>query len=81
MDKTWFNLATFGMEAQEVMWLRCMKLAAGGAAGERETNLMVSEKIDAATTAWLQMMTGASTGQILRGYRTKVRANRRRLSK
>ncbi len=81
MQKTWFTLAMLGMEAQQVMWLRCLKMAAGGAAGQREANLMVSEKVEAAAKAYMQLLTGASSAKIMRGYRTKVRANRRRLSR
>lgn len=81
MQKTWFNFAMLGMEAQQVMWLRCMKLAAGGAAGQREASLMVTEKAEAAVNAYMQLLTGASSAKVLRGYRTKVRANKRRLSR
>jgi hypothetical protein len=81
MQNIWFNLAMLGIEAQHVMWLRCLKLAEGGAAGRREAGLMVSEKVAAATTATMQVLSGASAGQVMRGYRAKVRANKRRLSK
>lgn len=81
MYKDWFNLAMLGLETQQVVWLRCMKLAAGGTAAQREASLMVSEKVEAATHAWMDSMTGASSGKIVRGYRTKVSANKRRLSR
>ena len=81
MRKDWFNLMMLGLEAQHVIWLRSLKLAAGGAAAQREAGRMFVEKGEAAADAWMQLMTGASAGQIVRGYRTKVRANERRLSR
>jgi len=42
---------------------------------------MVSEKIAAATVAAGRVMTGSTPTAIVKGYRRKVRANARRLSK
>jgi hypothetical protein len=75
-----------GLESATVIGLRTMKMALGGAAAEKEANLMVSEKIAAATQ--LPMVLAGSAGMspealtdaTLRHYRKKVRANRRRLS-
>lgn len=88
----WLDLAfrsfQLGAEAQTVMALRMMKLAAGGAAATTESQLMITEKIEAATTAQTHLAIGMMTGTGAQGarravahYRRKVRANRRRLSK
>jgi hypothetical protein len=79
--KSWYDLAMLNMEAQQVIALRMMKLAMGGAAGKRESHLMVSEKMIAGALASAQAMTGASSTKIIKGYRRKVKANRRRLLK
>jgi hypothetical protein len=75
-----------GAEAATVMTLRTMKIAAGGPDAERESKLMVSEKIAAAQSLGVMAMTGALgfTGpsmvdKSLKHYRRKVSANRRRL--
>jgi len=82
------GLLTLGLEAQTVVALRLMKLAAGGRAAEREAQRMVAEKIDAAAVANAHLAAGLLSGapaagqrKALAHYRRKVRANRRRLSK
>lgn len=77
----WLNLTLLGMEAQRVIWLRMVKLAAGGPKAKREAQRMVWEKMFAGANAAAQMALGANADKIVRGYRKKVRANRRRLSK
>jgi hypothetical protein len=88
----WTSLAfdswALGLEASSVIGLRMMKLAAGGAAAQAETQLMVSEKVVAGLTLPMLAMTGqlgasgpAIASQSLAHLRKKVRANRRRLSK
>jgi hypothetical protein len=68
-------------EAQQVIWLRTMKLALGGAKAEREAKLMVSEKINSAQVEALKLMMGGSLDSTTKNVRRKVRANRKRLSK
>jgi hypothetical protein len=77
----WFNLAMLAAESQQVIWLRLMKLGAGGAGAQREASLMLSEKMAAATHATGRLMMGASTDSVVSGYRKKVRANARRLTR
>lgn len=77
----WHNVAMLAIESQQVMWLRTMKLASGGPSGQREALLMVAEKMAASTQAAGKLMAGASAQSIVSGYRRKVRANARRLSK
>ena len=78
---SWWNLGMLALESQQVIFMRLMKLAAGGPAASAETNLMVSEKVAEAISASHRMMLGASPDSIVRGYRKKVRANARRLAK
>jgi hypothetical protein len=68
-------------ESQRVIWLRSMKLAAGGAKAEREARLMMTEKMAAGSQEWLRMFMGASTDSVVKSYRRRVKANARRLSK
>lgn len=68
-------------EAQQVIWLRTMKLALGGANAEREAKLMVSEKVKSAQVETLKLMMGGSLDSTTKNVRRKVRANRKRLSK
>ena len=49
--KPWFNLAMLAAELQQVMWLRLIKLSAGGTNAYNEARLMTSEKVVAATQA------------------------------
>ncbi|MBB6250104.1 hypothetical protein [Nitrospirillum iridis] len=79
---SWF----LGMEAMQVITLRTMKLAAGGADARTEAQRMVSEKIAAGVDLQMRAMTGGlgltadgATAKVLAHYRRKVRANRRRL--
>ncbi len=78
--------AWLAAEAQQVIALRLMHLAAGGPKAARETHLMVSEKMDATVKA-AGMMAAANargapdggTGEVVRMLRRRVRANRKRL--
>lgn len=81
MLKIWNDMFMLGVEAQQVVWLRAMRIAAGGKAGEREAIRMVAEKATAAGEAALSLAGGRSMEGLVRGYRRKVRANRRRLSR
>lgn len=81
MYKSWFNMMMLAGEAQQVIWLRTMKLALGGAKAEREAKLMVSEKINSAQVEALKLMMGGSLDSTTKNVRRKVRANRKRLSR
>jgi len=74
------------MEAQQVIALRLMKLAAGGKAAKPEARRMVAEKVAAAQTAAGLMTAAALRGApdggadaVVRMLRRRVRANRKRL--
>lgn len=81
MLRFWFDMTMLGIEAQQVIWLRTMKLAMGGKRGEREAHRMIGEKLVAAAQASTKIAGGASPGTVAKGYRRKVRANLRRLSR
>ena len=74
-------------EASLVIWLRSMRLMAGGPLAAREAQRMVSEKLAANMTLGSALMAGglAQTPEDLSAaalahYARPVRANRRRLS-
>lgn len=74
-------------EAGMVIWLRSMRIAAGGAAAEREAALMVTEKMAAGMDLAFKMATAAAptpegaARRTMRHYGKLVSANRRRLSR
>ena len=79
MLNPWFAATLLAFEAADVMGLRMMKLACGGAAACDEAQLMVSEKIGAAAEAWSSLMHGGSPVSIIEQYREHVAANAMRL--
>jgi hypothetical protein len=93
MLKAWLDLssqaALMGLEAQQVIALRLMRLAAGGALAESEASRMITEKVEAfseaqAATA-IATMKGHNSNQVAKKalgvYRKRIRRNRRRLTK
>lgn len=85
MFGSWWKLGLdatlLAMESQQVIGMRLAMLSAGGTAAQAEAQRMVTEKILAANEAALLIATGGSTARVVAGYRRKVRANVRRLSK
>jgi hypothetical protein len=86
----WWSLGLeswrLGMDATSVIAMRSAKIAAGGSAAARESQLMVAEKLTAAAEIQLALMTvglgnspQAISRNIVRAYGAKVRKNRRRL--
>jgi hypothetical protein len=69
------------MEAQEVIFLRMLKMAAGGPNAGAEVARMITEKAAAGTAAATSLLTGGSPQRITADYRRKVKANARRLRK
>ncbi|MFM5908685.1 MAG: hypothetical protein ACKOPO_14045 [Novosphingobium sp.] len=73
-------------EASSVIWLRSWKLAQGGSGASQEALRMVSEKVEANMQLGMEMMARPlegpkmATRRSLRHYRSKVRANQRRLT-
>lgn len=83
--KDWFGLAAdamrLGLEMQQVIGLRLLKVSAGGAAAEAEMTRMVTEKAAAFTEAATTLATGGTPNRVLRRMRSHVRANQRRLAR
>src|ERR1700692_1216740 len=93
MYNPWFPLifktVQLGFEAQSVIALRMMRLAAGGGRAQTEARRMVGDKIAAGVEAQAAAASGLASGQkntvvagkVLRIVRKRVRANKRRLSR
>ena len=85
MFGTWMKLALdtsmLALETQQVIGLRLLKLTLGGPAASREANRIMAEKLIAFEEAAAKVATGGTTRSVIKGYRKKVRANRRRLTK
>jgi hypothetical protein len=89
----WFSVssqtAMLELEAQSVIALRLMRIAAGGALARSETTRMVTEKLQAFGEAQAVAAIGSVTGRNRRHiakkvagvYKKRVRENRRRLTK
>jgi hypothetical protein len=75
------SLTMLAVEAHHVIGLRLMKLMLGGRGAQREAELMISEKIQAAVEAGIRLMSGASGDEIVRRYRRRVAANAKRLTR
>jgi hypothetical protein len=84
MIRLWFVCAVdatlLAFEAQRVMALRMARMASGGARAQAEAQRMVSEKILAAMRTWPLIWLHGSPSKALGHYRSRVRANERRLS-
>jgi hypothetical protein len=93
MLNPWFSLVfktvQLGLEAQSVIALRMMRLAAGATAAPAEARRMMTEKvaagIEAHAVAALSVASGRKNtvvaGKVLRVMKKRVRANKRRLSR
>ena len=88
MNKLFSDTLKMGFVANQVIGLRLMKIATGGAHGKRESDLMVSEKLEAAAEASLAAAMSMATGQPHRAaeralavYTKRVNGNLTRLSK
>ena len=85
MLKDWLKLTSdtvlLGLEAQQVISRRLIRIAAGGKGARFETERMVTEKIAAFGEAAATLATGGSPNKVVRRYRTHVKKNNRRLSR
>ena len=91
--KPWLDVTLkafqLGVEAQTVMALRMIRLAAGGAQAQSEVQRMVMEKIaamaEAHTVATSAILDGHKdhvvVSKTLGAFKKRVRANKRRLSR
>jgi len=73
------DMTLLGLEAQEVVALRLLRLAEGGRAAEAEANRMVDEKVSAFLEAANTLASGGAAEEVVRKLRRRVRANGRRL--
>jgi hypothetical protein len=86
--RAWIDANRFAMEIQQVIALRLMRLASGDVAAAGEAHRMMAEKIAAGvaaqTAAAAALIAGASLAAVTcsaaRPFRTRVRANHRRLT-
>lgn len=81
------SLWQLGAEANAVIMLRMARFAMGGPSAQKEAQLMISEKIEAAAELQMRLMTGAlgttplsGTRKTISHYQRKVGANKKRLS-
>jgi hypothetical protein len=84
----WIASARLGLEAQAVIGMRLYGMATGSPSAVREAGLMLPEKLAALADAQMILARAAATGRssfaaedLVRLYRRRVRANRRRLSR
>ena len=75
------DTSMLALETQQVIGLRLLKLTLGGPVATREANRMVAEKVIAFGEAATKVANGSTARSVVKGYRKKVRANRRRLTK
>jgi geranylgeranyl pyrophosphate synthase len=82
------NLMRLGMEAQQVIALRMMRLAGGGALAQREARRMILEKSAALIAAQVAAAAALAGGRshtaaarALRPYKRAVSRNRQRLTR
>jgi hypothetical protein len=88
MNKFFSDAFKMSFLANQVIGLRLMKIATGGAHGRRESKLMVDEKIKAAADASVEAAMSVATGQPHRAaeralavYAKRVNRNHKRLTK
>ena len=77
--RMWWDFLEANMEMQRVVSLRLLKIAQGGSEAAQETRRMISEKVDASAEAALTLATGGTPAQVMKRYRSIVRANEKRL--
>jgi len=91
-DKAWAELALdgcmLGFDMSMVIWLRSLRMMAGGRPATAELQRMMSEKVVAGLTLMPAVMAGGPAqspegvaSRSLEHFRKPVRANRRRLAR
>jgi hypothetical protein len=73
------DLTLSAFDAQRVIGLRLLKLAAGGPAASVEARRMLVEKWTASAEAAATLASGGSMPKVLKRYRAIMRSNERRL--
>jgi hypothetical protein len=77
----WLSMWALATGSAQVIALRSMRLAAGGARARAEASRMVAEKISEGFGAAVTLSTGGSPAKVVRRYRKRVAANARRLGR
>jgi hypothetical protein len=80
MFDTLYSMALLTAECHQVIGMRMIKAAMGGAAAGEEAVLMMSEKTEAALRHGPAFLAGGSLDRIIEDYRAIVQANVVRLS-
>jgi hypothetical protein len=75
-----YSTVFLAFESGNVIGLRMMKIMSGGRGSRDETNLMVTEKVQALLEASASLLAGATASSIVDRYREHVAANAKRLS-
>ena len=70
-----------GGDAYQVIWLQSLSVAGGGSKAKREAKFIVEEKITTAQEETMKLIMGGSPNAMVKNYRRKLKANKRRLSK
>lgn len=76
----WYPAFLLAVESNNVIDIRIRKIATGGVSAAEETQLMVSEKVDAAFEAGSMLMGGRHPADVIDFYRKQVAANAARLA-
>jgi hypothetical protein len=76
----WYAATMLAFESNGVIALRLFKMVCGGQGVRDETQLMVSEKVDALVEATGNLCGGATPAMIIGRYREHVSANALRLA-
>lgn len=79
MLNPWYCATLLAFETQDVVRLRIVKIARGGAEAVSEAHMMVAEKFGAAAEAFGAMMFGSAPISIIQRLREQVAANALRL--
>ena len=76
----WYAILMLGLESNQVIGLRLMKLAGGGRPARDEARLMVSEKVTASLEAGAVLMQGGAVLSVVDRFRQHVAENNDRLA-
>ena len=75
-----YSTMFLAFESGNVINLRMMKIMSGGSGSRDETNLMVTEKVQAILEASASLFAGATASNVIDRFREHVAANAKRLS-
>jgi hypothetical protein len=75
-----FSSVFLAFESGNVIGLRMMKIMSGGSGSHDETNLMLTEKLQAMSEAGASLLAGATVSSVINRFREHVAANAKRLS-